>query len=101
MTAPGEITARDVYDAVLVLTGQVQAALMSTDALKATTADHEQRLRAISADMAVLAEVARVAQDHEQRLRAQEKWARAMPLALVLAVLSLAGVVVAVVQSAQ
>lgn len=91
-----EITIRDIYDALMRLTGQVEAGRASDEVLRATSKDHEDRLRRTELELAALRELIRVTGDHEGRVRDLEKWARALPAALIVSLASLAVAAVAV-----
>lgn len=84
-----EITIRDIYDALMRLTGQVQASLATGETLKRTADDHELRLRNIEDKTGAGAEVARDVSDHETRLRVVENWQRALPLTALISVAAL------------
>jgi hypothetical protein len=84
-----EITIRDIYDALMRLTGQVQASLSTGENLKRTADDHEQRLRIVEGGAGAGVEVARDVADHEGRLRAVENWQRALPLTALISVAAL------------
>lgn len=87
------ITLRDVYDALMRLSGAVEAARVGNEQLVRTNNDHEGRLRTLEAELSTAKETARTTAttvvDHESRIRDNEKWSRGLPVALVLAAASL------------
>lgn len=93
-----EITLRDLYDLLMTLTGQVQASMSQGEANKATALDHEARLRELETTAAAARETGRIALDHELRMRDLERWRRALPVALVVSLASLAGAALAVLK---
>ncbi|MFC0039337.1 hypothetical protein [Actinomadura rayongensis] len=65
------ITARDIYDKLVALGGKVDGMLTTFEQIRAQLADHEQRLRA------------------------SERWRYALPLSVVLGLLSAVASIVA------
>lgn len=93
-----EITLRDLYDLLMTLTGQVQASMSQGEANRATGVDHETRIRELEATAAAAKETGRIAVDHEVRMRDVERWRRALPVALVVSLASLAAAALAVLK---
>lgn len=90
------ITLRDVYDALMRLSGAVEAARVGNEQIATTSRDHEGRLRTVEAEVAPMKGTAAVVVDHETRVRDLEKWARGLPVALVVSLASLILAAVAV-----
>ena len=86
------ITSREIYDAVVRLTGRVDVLIEQQSSTHSEVQDHENRLRSLEHVAASKESI----QDHEGRLRSLERsrW----PLPSVAVLLSLGAIVIALIQ---
>lgn len=86
------ITSREIYDAVVRLTGRVDVLIEQQSTTHNEVQDHENRLRSLEQQAASRKDIS----DHEHRLRSLERsrW----PLPSVAAALALAAVILTVLQ---